>query len=236
MLKLNKNKPYDFIFFNGDIINDIHEEQQILDFLNPNVELFASKRPFIYVRGNHETRGSFARSLPDYIASPNDNYFYSFDHGPVHFVILDGGEDKVDTHVEYSGLVDFDAYRDRQTAWLRNEINSRAFQAARFRIVIVHMPFPRSAAKGHGELNAYKKWGPYLNAGRVDLLISGHTHNYEILDPEEGRHEYPILIGGGQRPGETTFIRVDVKRSRATITMIRDDGEVVLTYRVKARR
>lgn len=236
MLKLKKKKPYDLVFFNGDIINDIHGEQQILDFINSNTALFAAEKPFAYVRGNHETRGSFARSLPNYIASTNGNYYYSFDHGPVHFVVLDGGEDKEDGHVEYSGLVDFDAYRARQTVWLRNEINSTAFQAARFRIVIVHMPFPRSSATWHGEVNAYKRWGPYLNAGKVDLLISGHLHNYGILDPEKGRHEYPIIIGGGPGPGEATMIRVDVNKSRAAITMIRDDGEVVGTYKVKARK
>jgi len=236
LLKLNKKEPYDLAFFNGDIINDIHSEQQIIAFLAPNVEWFAAERPFIYVRGNHETRGSFARSLPNYIASPNGNYYYSFDHGPVHFIILDGGEDKEDNHVEYSGLVDFDAYRDRQTEWLRNEINSQAFQTAKFRIVIVHMPFPRSSATWHGELDAYKKWGPYLNAGNVDLLISGHTHNYAILEPAPGRHDYPIIIGGSPREGETTLIRVDVTTSQAAITMIRDDGKVVGTYKVKARK
>ena len=68
----------------------------------------------MYVRGNHETRGRFARSLHDYIATPNGKFYYSFDAGPVHFVVLDTGEDKEDSHPAYSGLTDFTGYREEQ--------------------------------------------------------------------------------------------------------------------------
>jgi hypothetical protein len=38
------------------------------------------------------------------------------------------GEDKGDSGAEYTGLVDFDAYRRAQAQWLRQEIGTQAFR------------------------------------------------------------------------------------------------------------
>ncbi|MCP5115394.1 MAG: metallophosphoesterase, partial [bacterium] len=64
LMKLNGDRPYDLVFFLGDIISHIEGEKQITDFINSTVEQFSSEVPFVWVRGNHETRGSFARMLP----------------------------------------------------------------------------------------------------------------------------------------------------------------------------
>ncbi len=114
------------MFFNGDILGHIEDEPQIIDHvLKPCSDLFAKEIPFIYVRGNHEARGKFARMLPNYLSTPKGSYYYAFDHGPVHFIVMDSGEDKDDTSVEYSGLADFDRYREEQRVWLRKEIRNR---------------------------------------------------------------------------------------------------------------
>jgi len=55
------------------------------------------------------------------------------------------GEDKGDSGAEYTGLVDFDAYRREQAQWLRQEIGTQAFRKARFRVALAHMPFPWKA-------------------------------------------------------------------------------------------
>ena len=104
----------DLIFLNGDIISDPQDEGQIIKFLSTLTELAAAQTPCIFVRGNHETRGRYARMFSDYIANPEERFYYSFAHGPVHFVVLDSGEDKEDSHWAYSGLNDFDGYRSIQ--------------------------------------------------------------------------------------------------------------------------
>jgi hypothetical protein len=111
--------------------------------------------PMIYVRGNHETRGKYARMLPDYLALPNGRFYYAFDHGPVRFIIMDGGEDKTDDNPAYSGLVNFDRYRIQQKHWLQKEIQSEAFQKALFKIVVVHMP-PVASQQWHGSDHLYE--------------------------------------------------------------------------------
>ncbi len=230
--KLAQSRPFELVFLNGDILGHIENQQQIIDHvLTPCTELFARQTPFVYVRGNHETRGKFARMLPDYIALPENRYYYAFDHGPIHFVVMDGGEDKRDTDKEYSGLVDFDRYRAVQRRWLENEIRSEAFRKAPFRVVVVHMP-PQPSERWHGPDDMYQTWRPLYNQGEIDLVISGHTHHYEIRQPVEGESDYPIVIGGAPKAGAAVVIRVDATRDTLCVTMTRDDGEIVGAYTV----
>ena len=233
LAKRAEGKPYDLLFLNGDMLGHIENQQQIIDHvLAPCTELFASRTPFIYVRGNHEARGRFARNLPDYIALPQDRFYYAFRHGPVRFIVLDGGEDKHDSEEVYAGLIDFDRYRDAQRQWLMQEIQSDAFKQAPFRVVVVHMP-PMPSERWHGTNDMYNKWRPVLNQGKVDLLICGHTHHYEIAGPEEGVRDFPMVIGGAPNPGAATLIRVDVTASMLDLTMTRDDGKIVGTYCIR---
>lgn len=232
LMKVAAAKPYELAFLNGDILGDIEDEQQIIDHvLSPCTALFAGRTPMVYVRGNHETRGKFARMLANYVGLDEGRFYRSFDQGPVHFVVMDSGEDKADNDKEYNGLADFDRYRTEQQLWLAREIRSEAFRKAAFRIAIFHMPLYGSG--GPGPMDCQKKWGPLLSQGKVDLLISGHTHEYRILWPEAGKHEYPILIGGKPKAKEAVVIRVEATRTTLDLTMTRDDGEVVGIYRIE---
>ena len=88
-----------------------------------------------------------------------------------------------------------------------------------------------------GPDDMYQTWRPLYNEGKVDLMISGHTHHYEIRPPVEGQCDYPTIIGGAPQKGAATVIRVDATADHLGVTMMRDDGQVVGTYaihRVKA--
>mgnify|MGYP003291171363 FL=1 len=101
----------DFVLFNGDMVTTFASGQQIFDgFLTTAVKSFASEIPFFYARGNHETRGLFFAHYRDYFPSPTGQTYYSFQAGPVFFIVLDGGEDKPDSDIEYNGLGGFDTY------------------------------------------------------------------------------------------------------------------------------
>src|SRR5690606_35681991 len=57
LIGLSKD-PYDFVVLNGDLLGEVfHERQLAEEFLDPVVSAFAKEKPFIFVRGNHETRG-----------------------------------------------------------------------------------------------------------------------------------------------------------------------------------
>jgi len=57
LIKLNITDPYDYVFLYGDMFDYQTDEQQIIDHLvKPCTESFATQKPFMFVRGNHETR------------------------------------------------------------------------------------------------------------------------------------------------------------------------------------
>jgi 3',5'-cyclic AMP phosphodiesterase CpdA len=230
LMTLANQAHYDLAFLNGDILGDIDNESQFIQhLLMPTVKTFASEKPFVFVRGNHETRGLFARRLPDYITRPGGHYYGAFTHGPVRFVLLDSGEDKPDTDPAYSGLVDFDRYREEQTRWLKTEISSHAFRTAAFRVVLVHMPLYGSN-DWHGPEHCRSQWADLINRAGVDLMISGHTHRQAVVAPQSGLNPYPVVIGGNPKEGGATLIRVHATPDRLTVTMLQDTGEIIKTF------
>lgn len=222
MLGMNQCRGADFIVYNGDMLNDFMQAGQIFTgFIDASVRVFAGEMPFVYARGNHETRGRYARTLPDYLPTFDGRPYLSFDHGGVHFIVLDSGEDKEDAHQYYNGLVDFQNYRKEQAVWLARDLASEACRNARFRIVISHIP-PRGA-KGFAVQDVCDRFEPLINKARVDLWLSGHTHRFQRLDPVAGQNAYPLVIGTTD-----TVTRIDVARTGLTVSVIRQNGEVLL--------
>jgi hypothetical protein len=120
----NMVKPTWF-FLTAIWFHSMNDEQQFFEgFMDKSVELFASEVPVYFARGNHETRGPFSVCFPDYFPTPTGKLYYSFRQGPVHFIVLDCGEDKPGSDIEYSGLAQFDAYRYR-TAGMAEKGNSK---------------------------------------------------------------------------------------------------------------
>lgn len=238
MAKFCKTPDYDLVVFNGDAFNWIDDEAQIVkDLLLPAVNVFASSIPFLLVQGNHEVRGKFARQMFDYFDYPDQASYYAFTRGPVRFIVMDSGEDKVDDHKEYGGLVAFDNYREEQARWLAQEIETKAFKKAAFRVVFIHIPVFHSG-EGHGTLHCRKLFNPLFNKGKIDISISGHTHRYGTFNADPATHNYPIVIGGG--PGHTgrgggprTLIKLKASDKLLSLEMLIDDGSVVGSYQLK---
>jgi len=226
LLKFNGNKQNDFVFLNGDMFNfQIDEDQIINNLLVPFGGLFTNT-PFFLSRGNHETRGKFARQLPDYFHRKGSNFYFSMQYGSVYFIVLDSGEDKEDVNGEYYGMVDFDSYRLEQAAWLKKEIEKPAFKKAKHKVVFSHIPLYYSGT-WHGTMHCREVWGDLFNKGKIDVLISGHTHVHGIHPAVPGEHNYPIVIGGGPLDHIRTIIKVNVDAKGLELAMIDDQGTSV---------
>lgn len=236
LMQLNGTDPYDYVFFNGDIFDYQTDEQQIIDhMLTPCSEAFASQKPFLFVRGNHETRGKFARNLGDYYSNINNQYYFSYSTGPVFNIVLDTGEDKEDTHPVYAGIVDFDVYRRQQASWLEKQMQSEAFKKAKFRVVMMHIPH-YYAGDAHGTLHCRELFAPLFDKYKIDLFIAGHTHKFGVFDPVPGKHSYPIIIGGGPKEGTRTLIKIKADKKVLRLHMIKDDGTEVGKYQINSKR
>lgn len=217
----------DGVFLNGDIFNDPRSEAQVVTpVLAPVTEALGTRTPAWFVRGNHETRGSLARSLGDYILPRGAGWSRAFTVGPVRVILMDSGEDKDDANKAYSGLADFDANRTAQARWLTDEAGGRPWREAAFRIVLSHIPpFSTDDAQGwHGPQDVSAKWAPAVRGKGLTAWISGHTHAAEVVDPAPGKHDYPVFIGGAPKAGEATVMRIEADRSRMTVVLARADG------------
>lgn len=221
---LLQNSPLDsmdMIFYTGDMLNWIGSEERIYDgLIDVSVDHFAKTKPFILTRGNHETRGPYARELISYFPHSSGKYYYAFSQGDVRFIVLDGGEDKEDTHPVYAGLVDFDHYRTEQARWLQNEVQSDEFNQASYKIVLTHIP--PFTGRGHGGMDLTGKWGPILNGANIDLVISGHTHRFQIMEAREGQNTFPVLI-----LGKDMMLKADVSPEQLSLSIRDIKGKVV---------
>lgn len=235
LMNLRGPEACDFVFFNGDMFDYQTDEQQIIDhLLTPCTQSFASSIPFLFVRGNHETRGKFARQLPQYFSNPGNQFYFSFEHGPVYSLVLDTGEDKPDSAEVYAGIVDSDNYRREQALWLEKEIQKPAFQKAKFRVVMMHIP-PFYSGDWHGTLHCRELFAPLFEKGKIDLVIAGHTHKYGVHKPVAGQHSYPVIIGGGPKEGQRTLLKIQADAKALHMQMLDDSGKEVGNYVLETR-
>ena len=212
----------DFAVYNGDMLNDFMKADQVFTgFLDVTIKRFAGGMPFVFARGNHETRGRFARTLPDYLPTMDGRTYYSFDHGGVHFIVLDSGEDKEDAHPHYNGLVDFQEFRKQEAEWLKADLAGDHSRNARFRIVISHIP-PRGA-RAFAVKDMNRNFEPLINEVGIDLWLSGHTHWFQRVNPAPGQNEYPLIIGSTD-----SITRVDVTGSNLSVAVVTRTGDVLL--------
>jgi predicted phosphodiesterase len=219
----------DLLFFNGDTLSFPDKEEVLFSgFLDFAVNRFAKNIPFVYIKGNHDTRGAVARRLGDYFPPRDGRYFYSFDHGPVHFVIMDSGEDKTDDSPVYAGLAGFDRYRQKEADWLQKEIQTEAFKRAAFRIVLFHMP---PYGRGYGVENLTKLWGPLLNDVGADVVILGHTHRLYKIAPAPGMNVFSIL---GSPPDAAIW--ADVSAAKIDFKVVDIKGTTLETLALTPRK
>ncbi len=130
-----------FVAFNGDMSSSVESGEQLFkDYLDASAALFAAGTPSRFTRGNHETRGVFADRLHDYFPTRSGRHYQLCKVGAVCFLLLDCGEDKPDTDIEYGGLADYDAYRREECEWLRRAVASETFRNASARVVFLHIP------------------------------------------------------------------------------------------------
>jgi 2',3'-cyclic-nucleotide 2'-phosphodiesterase (5'-nucleotidase family) len=134
-----------------------------------------------------------AHELKNYFYSSQNKYYYTFSSGNTLFIVLDGGEDKPDSALEYSGLVAFDSYRTKEAEWLKKVTESDKFKNAEHVIVFNHMPPFTKKACWHGDAEIIEKFVPLLNNAGIDLMICGHTHTYSFQEKKSGVNNFPIL-------------------------------------------
>ncbi len=201
----------DLLILNGDIPNHSGDIQYFDAIYEIAAKLTNGRIPVIFSRGNHDMRGLFAEQIADYTPNQDGKSYFTFRLGEMWGLVLDCGEDKDDTNVEYGGTVCCHAFRQRQTDFIKDVIDHAESEyladGVQHRVVIVHNPFTKVLRKPFDiERNLYSYWATLLkNYIKPDIMICGHLH--ETFVSEIGsKHDdlgqpCPVVVGAKPKDG-----------------------------------
>ena len=206
-----------------------------------------STKPFFPSIGNHDDEFDSARAYRDVFVLPGNGAsaaypdhaerYYSYDYGPVHFVVLD-------TELAFQDP----ARRAAQLAWLEADLASTSQP---WRIAYFHRP-PFNAGFQHGpSLDVRDAFVPVFERYGVQLVISGHEHGYQRSVPIRqylagGPPIVYVVTGGGGAPlhplGSEAwtaaaaavhhYVRVTVGDCSLAGEAVRTDGQVLDSFAV----
>lgn len=217
----------DFIFFNGDMVNNMQGEAQFFDgFMDTAIRLFAMQKPVYYARGNHETRGPYARAFAQYFKSPLGKLYYLLRRGPICFLVLDCGESKPDSDIETDGMSAFVQYRDEEGEWLKEAMKSDEFMNAPFKVAILHIP---PIGNWYSEKEMASIFVPLLNEAKIDVMLCGHLHNYLHQEPANGIN-FPVIVNSN-----TTVLKVNADNQLLQLEIIDRNGKQVDFIQLKKK-
>jgi hypothetical protein len=174
----------------GDILFD---DLSLFESLNATVALIGI--PWYNVIGNHDINYDAAhdRHSDETFERHYGPSYYSFDHGPVHFIVLDD--------IQWSGRTDQDpgsytgGLGPEQIAWLKNDLAHVPEQ----QLVVLMMHIPLTGVSDREELYRLIEKRPYT------MSISGHTHYQEHRfitredgwrGPEPHHHVVNVTVSG----------------------------------------
>jgi len=209
----------DFVLHTGDLVAMGTATHLWETFFEIERELMA-RIPLFPALGNHE--GNNPRYF-DLFYLPGNERWYAFDYGNARFICL-----QVDGFAEFGP-------KGEQYAWLEETL---AANTQPWLFVTFHVP-PYSSARDDLENDVRQTLVPLFERYGVDVVFSGHEHNYERN--EVSGITYVVTAGGGaplyalQEPGPTqaafarayhlVLVRIDGGRLQATV--ISSEGEVL---------
>ena len=140
--------------------------------------------PQMAVSGNHEYFGSRDMTRPQYWAAqwvlPQNGpeglkgQVYSYDYGPVHFVVLDSQAEEQKSHGDILGL---------QKIWLEADL---AASKARWKIAFFHKP-PYTIYPKRNNNDIKAAFCPIMEKYGVDLVFNAHDHGIARTYPIKSR-------------------------------------------------
>ncbi len=218
----NLASDYDGVILLGDATPGVDfEEQVITNIVEFGGKVSGGMKPVLYARGNHETRGPYADNLPTSLGL--EQLYYTADIGPYSFVVLDSGEDKDDSHIEYGGMTDYNTYRADMIEWLKSvEVTNEKV------IALSHAWQISTVEPGLSEAG-------WAELGRLDtrLIISGHEHQCRFLGESDAAEKeltdkYDIIgyIDGGKMGESYVASMLTLNEDGFEIYAIDNNGEV----------
>ncbi len=166
------------VFHTGDLVgngNDL-DDWKTFNRIKSELPIGTSFYPAL---GNHE------KESPLYFNNftlPGNERWYSVEISGIHFTVLDTGTDLSPGSTQYQ--------------WLENDLSSVG-SGINFIVVLFHYPPYSTGRHGEDEKGLQSKIVPLFEQYGVDLVFSGHDHDYERLLVNSVQY---IVTGGGGAP------------------------------------
>ena len=175
-----KNEP-DILLHTGDLVEyGMNYENWDQEFFHPAADLLAYV-PFYPVIGNHDYNGEERMWYYDFFSPPGNEQWYAFTYGCARFVMLDSNFNFSPGGSQYS--------------WLVEEFQSSSYINSKWQIVLLHHPPITSGSHLGNEVPSAEYLVPLFEANDVDMVFSGHNHQYE-RSLKDGVY-YIVSAGGG---------------------------------------
>jgi Calcineurin-like phosphoesterase len=189
MLAWRERFPFTFVLMLGDNIYPPHTPQDYTrKFEEPYRALLDAAVTFHAAIGNHDD------SAETHYAPFNmgGRRFHTFRKGELSLTPLDGNG------VRFF-VLDSRSIDRTQLDWLASELAS---SGSAWKICYFHHPLYTSGRYRAGAVTLRHALEPVLIAGDVDVVLSGHEHFYERIEPQHGITYFISGAGGALRAGD----------------------------------
>ena len=172
----------DFILIAGDVAYERGTLSQLEKNFFGVYSALLRHVPVYPAIGNHDAKTANGAPLLQSFSLPHNGTefgverWYSFDWGPLHVAVLDT-----------------ESNERAQRRWLDRDLAS---SHQPWKIVLSHKP-PYSSGKHGGDRKTRRHYVPILERRQVQLMFSGHDHNYERTRPINGV-TYVVTGAGGR--------------------------------------
>ncbi len=228
----------DLLILNGDVINHSGKLEYFDTFFEISSRIAGGAVPVVFSRGNHDTRGIYAERIEDYTPTRGGSSYFSFRLGSLWGLVLDCGEDKLDTNAEYGNTNCCHAFRKEETKYIESIISNAseeyAAEGVRRRIVMAHVPFSmRFQPPFNIEEDTYTYWCKLLKENvKPDIMIAGHTHKLCISMPGSERDALgqpcPLAVASEPNVKENKFIGGGFVFKDGRITVVFCNAEKII--------
>lgn len=224
----------DHFILNGDMTNFMNlvgsKEEPYAGYVNMCVSMFATGKDFYVTRGNHENRGDISRHFLDYFPTQSHRAYNLYRWGDLAVVMLDCGEDKVDNHKEYFGLVSSYNYREREAEWLKQAVETPEFKTAKWRLLVGHFPMFYGGTRNN-EFDGMPHYSellvPIVVKAGFDFALSGHGHpttyvNYPVNYKSQGNQFEEYMVG------YYSGVRIDIQDGKMNFKIVSTTGKTLV--------
>ena len=242
---IEKQNP-SFVINTGDLVTDGTDPSHWDTFFKMNQELIKST-PYYVSLGNHEKNSKY---FYQYFSFPKNENYFSFNWSNCHFVILDseGPHYEPEHPLDYQQRKTFEkemnTFWEKQLTWLCDDLkNHREFD---FTLVFMHQPlFSLKDSRREEQKEFQKRFAQIFEDFEVDIVFSGHDHNYQrhFVKPVH----YIVTAGGGAglydmgKPflkytrkisKKHHYVLVKVDGKKLTSTALTEDGDIIEQFTI----